>query len=198
MNDASQPRWFTEFGPGYADVYAQRFRDMIAAGKDIDGEARMLDALLERRSRVLDAGCGTGRVGAALFERGHVVTGVDVDADLIALAQRDYPGPRWQVADLAELDLGETFDAAVLAGNVLVYVAPGSEHTVLARVAQHVRANGVIVLGFATDRPYTLADLDRDCAQLGLPVEHRFATWDLRPWRDDADWAVTVLRKPAR
>jgi hypothetical protein len=31
----------------------------------------------------------------------------------------------------------------------------------------------------------------------GYDLEHRFATWDLRPWRADADFAVSVLRTPA-
>ena len=101
-------------------------------------------------------------------------------------------------ADLATLDLTDEapFDAAVLAGNVLVYVAPGTERQVLTRVAAHVRPDGVIVTGFATGRDYGPAELDRDCAATGLTVEHRFATWDLRPWHDDADWVVTVLRVP--
>jgi trans-aconitate methyltransferase len=126
------------------------------------------------------------------------VVGVDVDPALIEAARADYPGPRYLVADLATLDLGDEppFDAAVLAGNVLVFVTPGSERQVLARVAAHVRPDGFLVVGFATDREYRVPDLDADCAAVGLVVEHRFATWDLRPWREDASWAVTVLRRP--
>ena len=84
----------------------------------------------------------------------------------------------------------------VLAGNVLVYVAPRTESTVVAGLAELLSAGGVFVCGFATDREYTVADLDRDAAAAGLILEHRFATWDLRPWRDDADWAVSVFRRP--
>jgi SAM-dependent methyltransferase len=147
---------------------------------------------------VLDAGSGTGRVSAALAERGHTVVGVDVDPALVEAARADYPGPRFVVADLATFDLaGEApFDAAVLAGNVLVFVTPGSERQVLARVATHVRPDGVVVAGFATDRQYRVPAFDADCAAVGLLLEHRFATWDLRPWRDDAPWVVTVLRRP--
>jgi SAM-dependent methyltransferase len=193
----SQPRWFTEFGEGHAAWYIERFRRLAASGEDVDGEARFVDALLPRGARVLDAGCGPGRVGAALHARGHTVVGVDVDPALIEAARADHPGPRWLVGDLATLDLDEDpFDVAVLAGNVLVFVAPGSERTVLARVAAQVRPDGAVVTGFATDRDYGVADLDADAVAVGLQVEQRFATWDLRPWRADAGWAVTVLRKP--
>lgn len=192
-----RPRWFTEFGDDHAQWYIERFRRMAAEGDDLAGEARFLDALLTRGSRVLDAGCGTGRLSGALQARGHEVVGVDVDPALIEAAEADHPGPHYVVADLAELALDQDpFDAALLAGNVLVFVAPGSEQTVLRRVADQVRPDGVVVTGFATDREYQLDAFDRDCVDAGLVLEHRFATWDLRPWRHDAPWAVTVLRRP--
>jgi 2-polyprenyl-3-methyl-5-hydroxy-6-metoxy-1,4-benzoquinol methylase len=192
-----RPRWFTEFGDDHAQWYIERFRRMAAEGDDLAGEARFLDALLTRGSRVLDAGCGTGRLSGALQARGHEVVGVDVDPALIEAAEADHPGPHYVVADLSELALDQDpFDAALLAGNVLVFVAPGSEQTVLRRVADQVRPDGVVVTGFATDREYQLDAFDRDCVDAGLVLEHRFATWDLRPWRHDAPWAVTVLRRP--
>lgn len=192
-----QPRWFTQHKPGHARWYVERFRQMAAEGADLGGEARLVDALVAPASRILDAGCGPGRVGAVLHERGHTVVGVDVDPDLVAAAVADHPGPRWVRADLSELDLLDEapFDAAVLAGNVLPFVAPGTEGRVLARVGAHVRPDGVVVTGFGTDRGYALGDFDAHCAAAGLVREHRFATWDLRPWVRDAAFAVTVLRR---
>jgi SAM-dependent methyltransferase len=198
----SEPtRWVTAHGAGHAQWYIERFRRMAAEGVDLDGEARLLDAMLARGSRVLDAGCGPGRVGAELAARGHVVVGVDADSELIEAAQAEHPGPTWLVADLAELDLaveGETepFDAAVCAGNVMPFLAPGTEGIVLARVAEQLRDDGLFVVGFGLDRGYALADFDTQAAAAGLVIEHRFATWDLRPWQDDAPFAVTVLRRP--
>ncbi|MEV4658617.1 class I SAM-dependent methyltransferase [Micromonospora sp. NPDC049301] len=199
---ANPTRWATDTGPEHSQWYIDRFRKLAAEGADLAGEARLVDALVPPRSRILDAGSGTGRVGAALAERGHTVVGVDADPALVAAADADHPGPRWLVADLAELDLAalgeaEPFDAAVLAGNVLAFVAAGTEPEVLRRLAGHLRPDGVLAVGFGTERGYPLTAFDADAVAAGLRLEHRFATWDLRPWRDDAPFAVSILRRPA-
>jgi SAM-dependent methyltransferase len=194
-------RWVTEHDAGHSSWYVERFRRMAAEGADLAGEARLLDAMLPRCSRVLDAGCGPGRVGAELAARGHLVVGVDADEALIEAARADHPGCVWLVADLSDLDLDalghrEPFDAAVVAGNVMPFLAPGTAPAVLGRLAAHVHEDAVVVVGFGLDRGYSLSDFDMHAAAAGLVLEHRFATWDLRPWRDDAPFAVTVLRLP--
>ena len=194
------PRWFTDTDEGHSQWYIERFRTLADEGADLAGEARLVDAMAAPNSRILDAGCGPGRTGAALHAHGHEVVGVDADPELIAAAQQDHPGPTWIVADLSVLDLavhgqGRPFDAAVIAGNVLAFVAEGTETAVLQRIFDHLRPDGFVLAGFHTDR-YDVAAFDRHLTEAGFVLEHRFATWDLRPWRDDADFAVTVLRKP--
>ncbi|GAB3841106.1 hypothetical protein GCM10029963_11360 [Micromonospora andamanensis] len=154
---SNRTRWATDTGPEHSQWYVDRFRQLAAEGADLAGEARLLDTLVPPASRILDAGCGTGRVGAELARRGHTVVGVDADPVLIDAARADHPAPRWLVADLAELDLpaageDEPFDAAVLAGNVMAFVAEGTERQVLRRVAAHLRPDGVVAVGFGTDR----------------------------------------------
>jgi len=192
-------RWATDMEEGHSHRYVEHFRALRDEGADVTGEARLLDVLLPRSARVLDAGCGSGRVGAALHGLGHTVVGVDADPVLVEAARQDHPGPRWLVADLSELDLAaaghpEPFDAAVVAGNVMVFVAPGTERAVLERLRRHLVDDGAAVLGFATGRGYEPADLERDAVAAGFRPEHRFATWHLRPWHDDADFVVAVLR----
>ncbi len=112
-NERAHPQWThsQQVGgdhrgdPGHSTWYVERFRAMEAKGQDIVGEARLVDAMLGRGGRVLDAGCGLGRLGGYLHDAGHVVVGVDVDPVLIGVAEEDHPGPTWLVGDLAELDL---------------------------------------------------------------------------------------------
>jgi len=173
---------------------------MAADGADLGGEARLIDAMAAPQSRILDAGCGPGRTSAVLYERGHHVVGVDVDPVLIEAARADHPGPRWIVGDLAHLDLAavgepDPFDAAVMAGNVMVYVAPGTEIQVLSRVRAHLKPDGFLVVGFHTER-FDVDQFDGHVPAAGFILEHRFSTWDLRPWTSSADFCVSVLRNP--
>ncbi|MDR6118582.1 2-polyprenyl-3-methyl-5-hydroxy-6-metoxy-1,4-benzoquinol methylase [Aeromicrobium sp. SORGH_AS981] len=189
------PRWFTDTDENHSTWYRDRFRDLAAEGADLEGEARLVDALAPRGSRVLDAGCGAGRLGGALHHRGHDVTGVDADEVLVAEARARRPGPTWLVADLLDVDLGAAFDVVVTAGNVMVFLAPGTEQRVVANLARHVADDGALVLGFRLDRHYGLADLDDHLAAAGFAVEQRFSTWDLRPLGEGADFAVTIARR---
>jgi SAM-dependent methyltransferase len=198
---ATPPRWFTDTDDGHSEWYASHFRSLAAEGVDLGGEARLIDAMAAPGARILDAGCGPGRVGAVLHARGHDVVGVDIDPVLVEAARADHPGPRWIIADLSKLDLAELgepepFDAVVMAGNVLPYVAPGTEAIVLSRIRAHLRPDGFAVVGFHTER-MDVALFDAHVTEAGLMLEHRFATWDLRPWREDADFSVSVLRRPA-
>ncbi|MCI2237558.1 class I SAM-dependent methyltransferase [Paenibacillus sp. TRM 82003] len=186
--------------PEHSARYVERFRSMAAVGADLDGEARMLDAMLSRGSRVLDAGCGPGRVGGALARAGHEVVGVDVDPVLIAAAEEDHPGPTWLVGDLAELDLpargiAEGFDVVVCAGNVVAFLAPSTRGEVLRRLGAHLRERGRLVCGFGAGRGYEAAEFLADARGAGLEPDLLLSTWDLRPHTPDADFLVAVLRR---
>jgi len=188
-------RWFAEWTPAQRAEYAERFTRLAASGTDIDGEARLVDALAPRDAAILDAGCGTGRVAAALDARGHRVVGVDIDPMLIEAGRRQHPGLPLACLDLRQVTPGiGHFQLVVCAGNVMVFLEPGTEPDVLRALASVMVADGRAVFGFATDRDYTPEHLDRDAAAVGWRLEHRWATWHADAWHDGADWAVSVYR----
>jgi SAM-dependent methyltransferase len=196
----SANRWveLTEQDPEHSRWYIERFRSMVAAGNDLAGEARLIDAMVARRARVLDAGCGPGRVGGHLARLGHEVVGVDIDPVLIEAAEQDHPGPTWLVADLAELDLpargiAEGFDVIVCAGNVMTFLDPSTSRTVLERLSAHLRPGGRIVTGFGSGRGYSFEEFFEHVDQVGLVADVLLSTWDLRPFSAGSDFLVAVL-----
>lgn len=196
-----------QHGDDYAEVYAERFRALAADGEDVHGEARCVQRLLPPPARVLDAGCGTGRVAVRLAELGYDVVGCDPDPAMVDVARRTRPDLPWLVADLAVVTpeaAGGAVDAVVLAGNVVPFL--GASLTGAARsCARLLRPGGLLVAGFGLDAEHLpegceavpLVVVLEAFAEAGLVLEQRWTSWDGAPVTGDpaADgYAVVVLR----
>jgi len=182
-------------GANSGDDYEAVFEQRDAAGEDVHGEASFVQRFAPRS--VLDAGCGTGRVARELARRGVEVVGVDRDPDLLATARRKAPHLDWRLDDLRVIDLGRTFDVVLLAGNVMIFLAPGSEGDVVAAMARHLAPSGLLIAGFQLDYAITLDQYDALAAAAGLRLAERYATWTADPWTPGGDYAVSVHRRIA-
>ena len=131
-----------------------------------------------------------------LHRRGLDVVGVDLDPSMLARARTKSPDVGWVHADLVDVDLDRRFDAVVLAGNVMIYLEPGTESATVANLARHLEPGGELVAGFELQPGrYDLASYDDAAAAAGLSLAARWATWD----RDRYDpgtgsYAVSVHR----
>jgi len=200
--------------------YGERFARLVASGEDVDGEARLADTLLPRHGRVLDVGSGMGRVAAALSARGHHVVAVEPDAALADQSRRTYPDLDVLPLDARSLDADAlaghgsptSYDLAVLVGNVMVFLADGTEREVLERVRGLLAPGGRVLVGFhlrggpPTARAYPAEEFVADVAASGLRVDLRAGSYELHPpddgygvWvlsRDDAPHVTTSFGHP--
>jgi len=105
----------------------------------------MLDALtLPPAAAVLDAGCGTGALSAAVAARDPDagITGVDLSDAFVAAAQARVPGARFATGDVTRLDLPDGAFDAVLSLLVLQFVPDRA--AAVAEMARVAKPGGLV------------------------------------------------------
>ena len=161
--------------------------DGIAEAYSAENEANLVNAYYERPAmlalagdvagrRILDAGCGSGPLFAALRDRGAIVTGFDSSTGMLELARRRLGDD----ADLQVADLGRplpfpdnTFDD-VIASLVLHYLQDWGP--ALAELRRVLRPGGRLIV--AVDHPFAIHGIQR---QAGRKTDY-FATYN---WTED-------------
>jgi len=79
-------------------------------------EKRKLDDFLKdiNGKKILDIGCGTGRIIQDLLDKGADITGVDVSTEMLKIAEKKFPNSNFVEADIRELPFKDnTFDIVI-------------------------------------------------------------------------------------
>lgn len=128
----------------------------------------LLDA--KAGERVLDLGCGTGRMAADIAAKGASVVGVDRSADMIQQARKNHPGLRFEVMDALAISFDEPFDA-VLSNATLHWIKEAE--TVAAGITKALRPGGRFVAEFGGkgNVKELLAAVERAWRKLGIAGE---------------------------
>jgi 2-polyprenyl-3-methyl-5-hydroxy-6-metoxy-1,4-benzoquinol methylase len=189
--------WQKATGASGAD-YDAKFRALEHAGQDVHGEADFVASF--GVTSVIDAGCGTGRVAIELARRGIHVIGVDRERNMLRSAQAKAPHLTWCLADLATVQLNDPtandqpqlFEAVVMAGNVMIFIDPGTTLAVMINLARYLCPGGLLISGFQLHQGLGLDTYDDYANQAGLQLKERWATWERKAWHDACDYAVSV------
>lgn len=183
------------------DQYDARWETMAARGDNVHGEADALTRLIDthfagRACRILDAGCGTGRLAVELERRGHAVTAIDLDPDMVDRARPKSASITWMVGDLASVDIAERFDIVVMIGNILNFCEPESQSTIVHNLVGHLERDGLLVCGWSQEShpdSYHASQFVADAAEVDAVILELWKNWDGEPF-DGGDYAVVVVR----
>ena len=200
------PQWARWRASLPIEVYEARFAASDPSDRSVHGEADFIVRYGPRR--VLDAGCGTGRVAIELARLGVDVVGADLDPDMLAAATAKAPHIPWVLADLAVVGtdapggagghraLGEAFDIVAMPGNVMLFCVPHARPSIVASLGALVREGGRLIAGFSLGRGLSVEEYDDYCSRAGLTAEAHFAGWDGSPFGPpgsaDQDYVVAV------
>lgn len=137
---------------GYA-AFA-RFYDAVQG--DRADAADFVRSLLERHhpraQSVLELACGTGSILARLRPR-YEVAGVDLSAEMLAVAKRKLPGVELVHADMTRVRLGRRFDAVLCLYDSINHLLHFRQwEAVFDRAREHLSPDGVFVFDLNTQR----------------------------------------------
>lgn len=163
---------------GYSTTWFSTFADTVpAASTELELSAIGALAPPSDYPRLLDVGCGVGRVSSGLATRGYCVTGIDASVDALRRARACTPGGRFVALDAKHVgDPRWTFDVAIALWNSIGFDDRDDDVTTLAGLAGVLRPGGRLVLDLY--HPDWLA-----AHELSGAVDARGATVDR--WLDD-------------
>ncbi len=175
------------------DRYERTYELRSATGEDVHGEANFVTRFSP--GRLLDAGCGTGRVGRELFRRGVDVVGVDMDIEMLNTARARGPSASWIEGDISAIQLGRTFDIVLMAGNVINFVIPESRRQAVENLVRHLRPGGLLINGHSIRPDGCPPDAFAAWVEAaGLELVEQWSTWDQDAFVDGSEYSLTVHR----
>ena len=185
----------------------------LIADSPVQGDTAFYRRLAkETGGPILEVGCGTGRVAAALAADGHEVVGVDLSVPMLRLAERRREALPAAVAgrlsfhraDLATLDLGRDFALIVTPARVFQFMlTSAAQREALAALRTHLRPNGRLVLDLFDPRLDLVVPSDRVTTRGGElmhPTTGNRVTWEVTGRRPDParqliveDWTFSEI-----
>jgi ubiquinone/menaquinone biosynthesis C-methylase UbiE len=133
-----------------AEDYATHLPDTRA---EAPLDLAMVDAFAEAvrsgdRARVLDAGCGAGRMTWYLAERGCLAEGVDLSPRMIDMARRDHRDLAFTVGSLTDLPYPDGQFAGVMLWYSIIHTPPAGQGRIFTEATRVLRPGGHLLVGF--------------------------------------------------
>jgi SAM-dependent methyltransferase len=145
--------WLSETRSSYdtdAPGYADKVRGLLDENPYLRASLALFAELVQRAGAgpVADIGCGPGYVTRHLHDAGVDAFGIDLSAEMIAIARRDHPDLRFEVGDMTDLDLADGSVAGIVAFWSVIHVPDHAVPGVFDEFRRVLRPQGPLLVGF--------------------------------------------------
>jgi SAM-dependent methyltransferase len=212
MSEKPKVRAFYEADSLHTEIY-DALGPSLVMGSPVEGDTDFYRRLArETGGPILEVGCGTGRVAAALAGDGHEVVGVDLSGPMLRLAgQRREALPAdvaarlsFHRANMRTLDLGRDFALILTPARVFQFMlTSAAQREALAALRTHLRPNGRLVLDLfdpLLDRVVPSGEGTARGGELIHPTTGKRVTWEITARRPDParqlvdeDWTFSEI-----
>ncbi|MCI4064909.1 class I SAM-dependent methyltransferase [Micromonospora sp. R77] len=133
------------------DTVAEDYARLLPGVLEGTLDQAMLAAFAEQvgaAGRVVEVGCGTGRITTHLRDLGLDVSGVDLSAGMVAVARREHPELRFAVGSMTHLPLPDAALAGLVAWYSIIHIPPALLPGVLDEFHRVLAPGGRLLLAF--------------------------------------------------
>lgn len=131
-----------------ADDFAVWIRGELAQRPVDRAQLAAFADLVRDTGPVADVGCGSGRITAHLAGLGVDAFGVDLSPGMVVAARRTYPGPRFTVGSLLDLDVPDAALGGLVAWYSVIHVPDDRLPAAFAEFRRVLRPGGHALLAF--------------------------------------------------
>ncbi|MCC9204995.1 class I SAM-dependent methyltransferase [Arthrobacter sp. zg-Y769] len=186
------------------DSYAKKMRQLVDQGMDLEVDARFIDMLAPRNSRILDIGCGIGSAVSALRRSGHQAYGIDPTRAVLDVAADIFDRGWYRRLPVEELSderlchegLPDRYEVILMSGNVPAFLSNEALQEAFRSVCGFLVDGGLFVVGTTVEARGGPKTQDAAAGFAGLPLLNRFSDWHLGAFDKDSGWSVSVYAKP--
>ena len=129
-----------------AEKYFELFKDEM---KQKEYDRMLLDkfaSYFDSKSVVCDMGCGPGHITRYLFDKGLNVFGIDISERCIRIAQRENPRMRFQVMDMAKLDIADESIDGIVSFYSIIHTPKRLIHTLFHEFNRVLKKGGKLLI----------------------------------------------------
>ncbi|HCG55713.1 MULTISPECIES: class I SAM-dependent methyltransferase [Brevibacterium] len=180
--------------------YAAKMHAYASTDTDMEVDARFVDMIAARSSRILDIGCGIGNAVNGLRSRNHRAFGIDPTPEVLHVAH-DLFDSTWfrsmratdaSAQALSAEGLPAKYDVILMSGNVPAFLTADELAETFNRAKDLLAPGGYLIIGTSTHARGGPADQDACASVTGLHLKHRYADWHLGQFRSECLWSVSV------
>jgi SAM-dependent methyltransferase len=138
---------------------------------------------------VADVGCGPGYVTGYLHDAGVDVFGIDLSAEMVAIAARDYPDLRFEVGTMTDLDLADDSVVGIVAFWSVIHLPDEAVPGVFGEFRRVLRPHGRLLVGFHVGNETRHTSEGYTGRPINVDSHHRPPS-TMRGWLRDAGFTI--------
>lgn len=131
--------------------YAGKYDEKFSIYQPYLKQMNKFVSYFKEKSKILDAGCGSGLNSKIISEAGHEVTGFDFSESMIELAKKNCPAGIFHISTTQDFSISEMFDGICLSF-IIVHLSDQEADNLINKVTKLLNPGGYLYISFMTGK----------------------------------------------